>query len=218
MDERYRDEIINASRLLTRAILDRETDLEKAAVQVDALTRGLLREIGRETVLAVWTQLRERLTARARAQGMRLHKCSVIAVMTLFGVLSLVSPGLLNRRCARRTSRPQRSRQQTRPPAPQVPHPIQGCPRSPRDPRCRAARRLTRDRKLSPHHPTEASEVALSLVAPQYREQDARSPHPTGKRVVGCLLAHGRLTTAGDHTHEETKRGALYTRAIVHLG
>lgn len=105
MDERYRDEITNASRLLTRAILEKEKDLEKGARTVDALTRKLLREIGRETVLGVFTELRERLTARARAQGMTLHKSALIAVMTLFGVLMLVSPCLLDRR-TKRSARP----------------------------------------------------------------------------------------------------------------
>lgn len=101
MDERYRDEITNASRMLTRAILEKEADLEKGARQVDALTRRLLREVGRETVLGVFTALCERLEARARAQGMTLHKRTSIAVMTLFGVLMLVSPRLLDRRTKR---------------------------------------------------------------------------------------------------------------------
>lgn len=105
MDERYRDEITNASRLLTCAILEKEKDLEKGARTVDALTRTLLREIGRETVLAVFTELRERLTARERAQGMTLHKSATIAVMTLFGVLKLVSPRLLDRK-SKRSARP----------------------------------------------------------------------------------------------------------------
>lgn len=97
MDERYRDEIANATRMLTRAILEKESDLEKGAKDVDALTRMLLREIGRETVLAVFTALRDRIAARARAQGMTLHKSASIAVMTLFGVLTLVSPRLRER-------------------------------------------------------------------------------------------------------------------------
>lgn len=98
MDERYRDEIKNASRLLARAILEKEPDLAKGAEQVDALTRSLLREVGREAVLAVFTALRDRHEARARRRGMTLHKRTSIEVMTIFGVLALSSPRLLDRK------------------------------------------------------------------------------------------------------------------------
>jgi hypothetical protein len=105
MKERYRDEIANASRLLTRAILEKETGLESAAMTVDALTRSVLRQVGRETVLAVFTELGQRRTAAARAQGMKPHKSPSIAVMTLFGVLMLVSPRLRDVR-TKRSARP----------------------------------------------------------------------------------------------------------------
>jgi hypothetical protein len=94
MDERYRDEITTASRLLTRAIIEKEADLEKAALTVDALTRGLLREVGRETVSAIYAELAARGAQRAKATGMTVHRCPMIAVMPLFGILSIASPYL----------------------------------------------------------------------------------------------------------------------------
>lgn len=105
MDERYRDEIANASRMLTRAILEKEPGVEKTAMKVDALTRELLREVGRQTVQAVFETMRDRIEQRARERGMTLHKSASIAVMTIYGTLSLVSPRLLDRKTGR-ASRP----------------------------------------------------------------------------------------------------------------
>lgn len=105
MDERYRDEITGASRLLIKAIVAKETDLEKAALTVDALTRSLLREIGRETVSAIYAELMSRATRTATASGMKVHRSKKIAVMTLFGVLMVVSSYLRDGR-TKRSSRP----------------------------------------------------------------------------------------------------------------
>ena len=101
MDARYRDEITHASRLLTDAIFAKEPDLDKAALQVDALTQSLLREIGRDTVTAIFERLRDRGVARARQRGMTVRKSPSISVMTLFGVLSIVSPYLTDRKTKR---------------------------------------------------------------------------------------------------------------------
>jgi hypothetical protein len=101
MDERYRDEINAASRLLTRAIIEKETDLAKAALTIDALTRSLVREIGRETVTAIYAELMSRARQTATASGMSVHRSRSIAVMTLFGVLMVVSSYFRDRRTKR---------------------------------------------------------------------------------------------------------------------
>lgn len=105
MDERYRDEIAATSRLFTKAIFEKEHDLEKAALRVDALTRALLREVGRETVAAIYAELSARATQRARDAGLKVHKRLVIAVMTLFGVLTISSTYLRDSK-TKRSARP----------------------------------------------------------------------------------------------------------------
>jgi hypothetical protein len=105
MDERYRDEIVRASRLFCDAILEKETSLESSVVALDALMRDLLREVGRETLSSLFNALAQRRATKARAGGMRLHKSASIAVMTLFGVLTLVSPRFLDRK-SKRAARP----------------------------------------------------------------------------------------------------------------
>lgn len=105
MDERYRDEITAASALLARAIVEKESDLEKAALRLDAITRALLRAVGRDTVAALYAELATRGAQKARADGMTVHRARTIAVMTLFGVLMVVSPYLRDVR-RKRSSRP----------------------------------------------------------------------------------------------------------------
>lgn len=107
MDARYRDEISAASRLLSRAILEKETDLHESALMVDALTRTLLREVGRETVSGVYSELGSRGAQRASANGMTVHRRPIISVMTLFGALMIVSPYLRDGR-SKRACRPLR--------------------------------------------------------------------------------------------------------------
>ena len=72
---------------------------------MDALTRKLVREIGRESVSAIYAELASRRAQRAKASGMTVHRCPMIAVMTLFGVLSVASPYLREPR-GKRSSRP----------------------------------------------------------------------------------------------------------------
>jgi hypothetical protein len=105
MDERYRDEITAASRLLVRAIIEKEAALEKTALMVDVLTRSLLREIGRATVVGIYEELRRRTVATVTQAGLRVHRAPIIAVMTLFGVLRIASPYLRDAR-TKRCSRP----------------------------------------------------------------------------------------------------------------
>lgn len=105
MDERYREEVMAASRLLAQAVIDKESDLERATLTVDALVRALLREIGRETVSAIYEEVRKRLVRAAREAGMTLHRCPLITVMTLFGVLSVLSPYVRDWR-TKRSARP----------------------------------------------------------------------------------------------------------------
>lgn len=105
MDERYKDEIAATSRLFTAAIFEKEDDLLKTALGVDALMRTLLRDVGRETVSAVFAELSTRATQRARDTGLKVHKRLVIAVMTLFGVLTVVSSYLRDPK-TKRSSRP----------------------------------------------------------------------------------------------------------------
>jgi hypothetical protein len=105
MDERYRDEIASASRLFCRAILEKETALGASLLGLDALMRSLLREVGRETLSLVVNELAARRAAKARAAGMKLHKSGSITVMTLFGMLTLVSQRFLDRK-SQRSARP----------------------------------------------------------------------------------------------------------------
>jgi DNA-binding transcriptional ArsR family regulator len=105
MDERYRDEIAAASRLLVRAVIEKEPDLGSATMTVDAVVRSLLRGIGRATVLEIYAELSRRAVAKAKDAGLGVHRSPVIAVMTLFGVLTFASPYLRDPR-TKRTQRP----------------------------------------------------------------------------------------------------------------
>jgi hypothetical protein len=101
VDARYEDEIRHASQLLADAILAGEPDLEKAALQVDTLTRTLVREVGRRTVRSVFERLADRACAQARHVGMTIRKSSTISVTTLFGVVRLHSPYFTDRSTGR---------------------------------------------------------------------------------------------------------------------
>lgn len=105
MDERYREEIATASRLLARAILEKETDFGEATLTVDARMRTVLREIGRETVGAVFEEVAKRAVQQVTGGGLTVHRRTDISVMTLFGVVRVPSPYLRDRR-TKRSARP----------------------------------------------------------------------------------------------------------------
>lgn len=105
MDERYREEIGRASAMLARAVLEKETTLDGGLTAVDSLVQALVREVALGSLRIVYEEAGRRAVARARADGMKVHRSTDVAVTTLFGVVRVESPYLRDK-ASKRGRRP----------------------------------------------------------------------------------------------------------------
>lgn len=96
MDDRYRNAVTEAKKLLVETVLKTEPLLETEPLRLDERVRELTRELGHEVLFGLYDELSRRATDRAKQQGLTVQRRPKIEVLTLFGAVTVESPYLWN--------------------------------------------------------------------------------------------------------------------------
>jgi len=94
VDERYNEEIEQASGLFVEALLSREQGLEEDPLDTDAIVMVLLRKVGLRVMAGLLGRLAKQVTAEAAATGLVVQRRDPVEVASIFGPVSVESPYL----------------------------------------------------------------------------------------------------------------------------
>lgn len=105
MQRRYLEAIKEAKRIVVQAVMRHEPGLEDEPLRLDERVRELTRELGKQVLSDLYAELSDRVTDRAKGQGLTVQRRPHIEVLTVFGVIGVSSPYLWNR-STRQSARP----------------------------------------------------------------------------------------------------------------
>lgn len=93
----YTDVVQELSYKLFQALWEREPNLEQKVHELDSIVNKLLRRIGFLVVSLVLLELSSRVTRKALATGLAIHRAKRVKYLSLFGAVEIPSPYLWNK-------------------------------------------------------------------------------------------------------------------------